>query len=184
LEGDSRWPIESVAFSQDDKLLAWGVHGGTIRLLHMGTSDVTTLCDDNDEYVSPFVVFSPDGKTMASAAACNARQAVLLWDVSTGKNTDILVAHGKYGVVAMSYAAAGRVLISVGREREIKFWDVAGGDNIGTFNDGEEDKEDYAEGAFAADGEILAVNTMKGNIEVWRLNTGRPATRPATRPGN
>ncbi len=79
--------VSSVAFSPDGKTLACGAGGGAIQLWDLKTGKGRTICKDDDEYVAPIVVFSPDGKMLATGAHCNAREAVLLWDVATGKLT-------------------------------------------------------------------------------------------------
>jgi WD40 repeat protein len=98
LEGH-KYPVTSVAFGPDGKMLACGVQYGTIKLWNLETLKSTTICDDDDQFMAPIVIFSPDGKSLATAGHCNCkRQAVLLWDAASGKNIATLKGHGPHGV--------------------------------------------------------------------------------------
>lgn len=175
---DHPYFVSSVAFGPQDKTLAIGAGGGTIKLWNLESGKIDTICNDLHEYVAPTVVFSPDGKTLATAAHCNAREAVLLWDLATCKITNTLKAHGLWGVATFGFSPDGKTLVSVGWNSDgIKFWDVASGDNTGTFND-QGSRQSYSFGAFSPDGNILALGGGK-NIELWQLKTA-PATQPAT----
>src|SRR5262249_24916360 len=77
---------------------------------------------------SSLVVFSPDGKTLASSGRCNSQ--VALWDVTTGKQAALLRGYDAYGVRAMTFAPDGKTLVSVGYHDGIKLWDVASGRNV------------------------------------------------------
>ena len=74
-----------LAFSPDDTILAAGDVGGVIRLWELSTGRHITTFKGHKTYVS-VLVFSPDGKTLASAgggvgAANNLGGAILLWNV-------------------------------------------------------------------------------------------------------
>jgi WD40 repeat protein len=178
LEGRPAFGITALAFSPDGKSLAGGAGGGTIQMWDLAASRCTTLCADTDEYVAPRVVFSPDGNMLATAAHCNMRQAVLLWDLSTGKLTQRLTAHGLSGVSALAFAPNGKTLISAGwSDRQIKLWDPATGACIATFG-----KQGATScGALSPDGKTLALVAIDKSIGLWQL-PATAATQPATQP--
>src|SRR5262245_48605351 len=67
------------------------------------------------------VVFSPDGKTLASSG----RDATIkLWDVKTGKNLATLEGHD-YEVWSVAFSPDGKTLASAGtKDKSVKLWDV------------------------------------------------------------
>ena len=73
----------------------------------------------------PSVVFSPDGKTLASGGGVN---SIILWDVTTGKEKATLTRGGEERVVSsVAFSPDGKTLASGSRDHTIKLWDVATG---------------------------------------------------------
>jgi WD40 repeat protein/serine/threonine protein kinase len=69
------------------------------------------------------LAFSPDGKTLASAAGF-AESDIRLWDVATGKETGRLAGHGSW-VSSLVFSPDGKKLISSSADQTIRTWDVA-----------------------------------------------------------
>ncbi len=78
------------------------------------------------------MVFSPDGKTLASGGRCISE--IRLWDVAAGKQTTTLPGHDEYGIEALAFSPDGKTLTSVGYFGGIKFWEIATGKNTATLN--------------------------------------------------
>ena len=66
------------------------------------------------------VVFSPDGKTLASGGS---DKTIKLWDVATGKNTATLNGHTNE-VFSVAFRPDGKTLASGGPDKTIRLWDV------------------------------------------------------------
>jgi WD40 repeat protein len=126
------------------------------------------------------VAFSPDGKRLASASS----DGVKLWDMETGKELralphSVLVKwvdlERPEGVRAVAFSPDGKKLASAGR-RNVKVWDVAGGQELMTF---EEPTDLIGKVAFSPDGKRLAVAyvtddlVQSSSVKVWDLTTGQ-----------
>src|SRR5208282_2748410 len=72
------------------------------------------------EYVLS-VVFSPDGKTLASGSLDN---TIKLWDVARGKDLATLKGHTS-AVRSVRFSPDGKTLASGSDDNTIKLWDVA-----------------------------------------------------------
>jgi WD40 repeat protein len=70
-----------------------------------------------------FVVFSPDGKLLATAGA----RTVKLWDPATGKELRSLEDKGAGWVNALAFAPDGKTLAAVGDDNTIRLWDPTTG---------------------------------------------------------
>ena len=106
------------------------------------------------------VVFSPDGKILASGSYDN---TVKLWDVATGASLSTLEGH-EYVVYSVAFSPDGKTLASGSSDRTIKLWDVATGANIATLKGyGLE----VSSVAFSPDGQRLLPDLM-----ITRLSCG------------
>ena len=70
------------------------------------------------------VVFSPDGKTLASGGRDD---TVRLWDVATGEEARRLTGHG-VSVNSVVFSPDGKTLASGGFDGTVRLWDVATGE--------------------------------------------------------
>ncbi len=118
------------------------------------------------------MVFSPDGKLLASVGADYTESSVVLWDVATARQIRILgrqVMPGSAGTTfrtGLAFSADGRLLACCGADGFIRIWDVVTGAERNRWKNEMED----ATLAFSPDGTELA-SALCG-IRIWDLKTG------------
>ena len=131
--------VVSVAFSPDGSLIASGSDDNTIILWNILTNNSSTDTFNKARVVGQTgeprttivahttgindVVFSPDGKTLAS---CGYRDdtTVKLWDVETGALKTTFFGH-TYGISELAFSPDGQTLASGGWDGIIFLWDLA-----------------------------------------------------------
>lgn len=111
------------------------------------------------------VVFSPDGKVLASAALDG---LICFWDIKTAKRLGRFEAH-KGGVYGLSYASNGKLLASAGADKVVRLWDPATSQQVREFK-GHTDK--VAAVAFSPDSKLVASSGYDSAIRLWNPETG------------
>ena len=157
---------DAISFSPDSTILASGTRDGAIKLWDVKTGEnIGTLFGVRGSWVR-MVVFSPDGKTIASRAS--GERYTRLWDVVTQTTTAKLEDRS---VTALTFSPDGQLLASgvIGASGyPIKLWDVTTRQNIATL-EGPTDKIRALK--FSPDGTILASVTYDGIINLWDIIT-------------
>ncbi|MEK8103921.1 hypothetical protein NKG94_00325 [Micromonospora sp. M12] len=128
----------------------------------MSSGRATAILSGHDRGVTQ-VVFSPDGRTLASVN----ENAVWLWDVASGAVRTVLTDHaGSVGEVAFS--PDGATLASTGAEdRTIRLWDVSSGHPHRVL----EGPTGVGRVAFSPDGRTL-VGAGSGTVRLWDVASG------------
>jgi RNA polymerase sigma factor (sigma-70 family) len=132
------------------------------------------------------LVFSPDGKTLASGHAAGVR----LWDVASGAESRQLPGHGQ-PVTSVAFSRDGRAVISAGKDGRCRVWDAATGrprrefeavprevigdhayqNALRSFTDSGYSSPDAA---LSADGTLLARLIPPNSVVLWDVAAGRP----------
>jgi WD40 repeat protein len=110
------------------------------------------------------VVFSPDGKTLASASFDN---TIKLWHLETQKPIATLIGHSNL-VNSVAFSFDGLILASASDDNTIKLWHLETQKPIATLT-GHSDLVNSV--AFSPDGKTLASASDDKTIKLWNLET-------------
>jgi WD40 repeat protein/serine/threonine protein kinase len=114
----ARWLV----YSRDGRFLAGGGHNGNIAIWHLATGREPHFASHKRKV--NHLVFSPDGKTLASASG----DEVILWNVTTGQEMIRLEAPELSDCDSVAFSPDGQILAGAGVRREpeyggdITFW--------------------------------------------------------------
>ncbi|WP_404962183.1 WD40 repeat domain-containing protein [Streptomyces sp. 147326] len=164
--------VMSLAYSPDGGLLAVGCHDGTVRLCDTTTRTVAATLATKAEEVR-HLLFSPDGRTLATGTALGASKAEL-WDVASRTSRSTLDRYGPIGNV-LAFSPDGRTL-AVSGDDDLLMWDTATGTLTATQT-GDRDWLNVL--AYSPDGKTLAIGGERGRENALRLWTPGSSKDPA-----
>ena len=116
------------------------------------------------------VVFSPDGKTLASGSW---DKTIKLWDVATGKERATLKGHTCLRELRWRSARTARRWPRRSADQTIKLWDVGAGMEQGTLKG---HTERVCSVVFSPDGKTLASGSLDKTIKVWDIRSTQDRT--------
>ncbi|MFE3556231.1 WD40 repeat domain-containing serine/threonine protein kinase [Streptomyces sp. NPDC059193] len=164
--------VMSLAYNPDGRLLAVGCQDGTVRLCDTTTRTVAATLATKAEEVR-HLLFSPDGKTLATGTALGASKAEL-WDVATRTSRSTLDRYGPIGNV-LAFSPDGRTL-AVSGDDDLLMWDTATGTLTATQTG---DRGWLNVLAYSPDGKTLAIGGERGRENALRLWTPGSSKDPA-----
>ncbi|OEJ28335.1 DNA-binding protein [Streptomyces agglomeratus] len=164
--GGHTGPVNAVAFSPGDKLLASASSDGTVRL--WGGADHRRATDTLTGHGGPViaVAFSPDDKLLASAGSDG---TVRLWNLADRQPAGTLLGHGG-AVRSVAFGPDGRTLVSGGADRTVRVWDVPRRRERATLR-GHGDTVHAV--AFGADGRSVASGGADRTVRIWDVRRHR-----------
>jgi WD40 repeat protein/serine/threonine protein kinase len=153
------------AFSPDGQAIAGGDGERTVRIWDAKTGRERLAFPGHATPIQ-CVVFSRDGKLLASAASDGLTRAdgeIKVWDVQTGQESLTLRGHvGDIHDAAVS--PDGRRLASAGFDSNVKLWDLRTGQEVLTLRG---HRGGVRSVAFSSDGTRLVSAGRDGTIRVW-----------------
>jgi WD40 repeat protein len=112
------------------------------------------------------VVFSPDGRRLASASY---DRTVKVWEAQTGQEQLTLKGHPG-AVTSVAFSPDGRRLASASYDRTVKVWDAQTGQEQLTLK---VHRGAVTSVVFSPDGRRLASASDDGTVKVWEAQTGQ-----------
>ena len=166
--------IHDMAYSPGGTLLAVATSIG-IWLYDTATYQEVALLTGHPRVVRS-VVFSPDGKTLASGSD---DRTIRLWDTATGDTRRTLTGHGSR-VTSVVFSPDGTTLASGSADNIIRLWDVSTGETL-TILTGH--TREVSSIVFSPDGKTLATGGSSGDntIRLWDTNLAARQTETLPR---
>lgn len=194
------YPVHGIAFSADGKrvvsmdslgatCLLWDAQtgqavGDPLRSLDEETVSFASMTSERRailwHHLTPTslsynsVIFSPDGKHIASARTQD--KMIRIWDIVTSKLVgDPLSGHD--GIIwSISYAPDGTRLASGSEDRSVRVWDVQTRQTVLGPLRGHEDE--IRSVAFSPNGRLIVSGSSDGAIRIWDAHTGQTVAGP------
>jgi eukaryotic-like serine/threonine-protein kinase len=172
-------PATSFAATPDLSLAAYATGSPpeqriAIMDLHTGTNLWTAVAA---KVFLTALAFSPDGKTLASAAGF-AESDIRLWNVATGKEIGKLAGHGSW-VSSLVFSPDGKKLISSSADQTIRTWDVADKKCLDVLRG---HRQEVWRLALLPDGKTLVSGGKDGTVCFWDTSVPHPGQLRITLP--
>jgi WD40 repeat protein len=171
-------PATSFAATSDLALAAYAESSGQIRVVDLRDGRELWNAVASKQYVMA-LAFSPDGKTLASAAGFS-ESDIRLWDVVTGKEIGRLEGH-KSWVGTLVFWPDGSRLASCSADQTIRTWDVASRRCLDVLRG---HRLEVWRLALLPDNKTLVSGSKDGEVCVWDASVTHPGRDSITWPGS
>jgi len=164
--------VTLAAFSPTGKALLTASADQTVRLWEASTGQpIGSPLQLQGEAILA-VVFSPDGKTVATA--CRGANTAHIWEAATGKPIGQPLQHQAH-VHGLAFSPTGKVILTGSADTTARLWNAATGQPIGQPM--QHDRGVYAV-AFSPNGRCVLTGSADKTARLWDAATGRPIGRP------
>jgi WD40 repeat protein len=165
---ESGWSFKA-SFSPDGKKLAWlGEAKNTFALWDISSGKAVVQFPGPPGVVES-VLFSPDGKRIASVQCSEEGGSIHLWDTSTGQELHQFVT-AAHATDALAFSPDGKRLAAVGGfDGVVHLWDVETGMELNHIG---ENQGAVGSAVFSPDGRTVFTASTDGMIRVWDARTG------------
>jgi WD40 repeat protein len=152
-----------LAIAPDGSSLAMGGYAQTIRVWNdpLGSSPISSLLEDSSPVGA--VVYSPDGKLLATG---DAQGFIRLWDLASGQLLRTLKGHTAW-VNGLAFQPDGKRLFSISEDGTARIWGMDDGSQEKVLELGQ------AGSSLALDprGQVLALGVQDGKVYLWNAAT-------------
>ncbi|MGM3309606.1 AAA-like domain-containing protein [Anabaena sp. WFMT] len=110
------------------------------------------------------VIFSPDGKTIATASEDN---TVIIWDIN-GKEIRKFTGNNQ-GFRNVNFSHNSKVIAAIGADNTIKIWSINGQELI-TFK-GQDNQDNFMSSVcFIPDSKLIAASNQDNTVKLWHID--------------
>jgi WD40 repeat protein len=168
-----RDPVVSLTFSPDGRSLASGADGDGIAYVWDVATGKARHQLTGHYYSAASAAFSPNGTLLATGDGTKAHNSdveaqVRVWDLRDGRLRRQFTAHIG-GVQDLVWSPGGTALASAGWDARVRLWEVPAGRRLAQARGGDGRRAV----SFSADGELLLLATLPGELAVWRGDLDR-----------
>jgi WD40 repeat protein len=166
--------IKTLAFSPNEKMLAFATEDKRIHLLNMPSGQKIKHLEGHSEEIN-VIAFSPNGKILASGSRYSSDSEsqddtpLRLWNVQSGKEISRLMGHTQH-VYALAFSPNGKTLASGSDDKTIRLWKIPSGEEIKVLNG---HSHFVTTVAFSPDGNLLASGAWDNKVRLWDIQSGK-----------
>ena len=167
-------PSTGFAATSDLRLAAYSTRTGQIRVQNLRDGQELWRAVASKAYITA-LAFSPDGKTLASAAGFG-ESDIRLWDVATGKETGRLEGHQGW-VGSLVFWPDGKKLASASADQTIRTWDISSRQCLDVLRG---HRQEVWRLALLPDNRTLVSGCKDGTVCVWDTSITHPRPQSIT----
>jgi WD40 repeat protein/tRNA A-37 threonylcarbamoyl transferase component Bud32 len=170
-------PGNVFAATSDLGLAAYWTRGGRVHVMDTRNgNELWTVVASEHEITA--LAFSPDGKTLATAAGYS-ESDIRLWEVATGKEIGRLEGHTSW-VGSLVFWPDGKRLASSSADQTIRIWDLASRKSLDVLCG---HRQEVWRLALLPDNKTLVSGSKDGVVCVWDASVTHPRRERVTLPG-
>jgi len=167
-------PSTGFAATSDLRLAAYGTRFGQIRVMDLHDGKELWRAVASKAFITA-LAFSPDGKTLASAAGFG-ESDIRLWDVTTGKEMGRLEGHQGW-VGSLVFWPDAKKLASSSADQTIRTWEISSRQCLDVLRG---HRLEVWRLALLPDNRTLVSGCKDGTVCVWDTSVTHPRTRSIT----